>query len=155
MLARAMSRAMMPIVAAGSSVLAPVAVRFVETVSTKVRKALASRPQPHNPPAQPVDPDYANRQRSNAKKLVYEIPPIVVDRDFAVCDGGTSKPSQQAESSRVRFAGGGATGHPVSWIAVNEHSPSTCTYCTLRYIRAKKAAKPAFPDWQANWQDQQ
>lgn len=55
----------------------------------------------------------------------------------------------------VHLAGGGATGHPAEWVAVTDKAPETCPYCSLRYIKKAHGVKPAFPDWQANWQDQQ
>ncbi|KAA0153834.1 hypothetical protein FNF27_04628 [Cafeteria roenbergensis] len=107
--------------AAAARSAAPVAVRFVQTVSNR-----------------PIDASVANRQRSNALKMVQEVPVIEVEHDFALCDGG-----------------GGATGHPAEWVAVTDKAPETCPYCSLRYIKKAHGVKPAFPDWQANWQDQQ
>lgn len=59
--------------------------------------------------------------RSNAQKLVNEVPPIEVHGNLAVCDGGS-----------------GALGHPVEYIMLDKVSnkPAVCKYCGLRYVMA-------------------
>ena len=65
--------------------------------------------------------DDANRHRSNAEKLINEVPPIKVDANVAMCDGG-----------------GGPLGHPLTYIELNKvdpTEPAICPYCGLRFIR--------------------
>ena len=56
--------------------------------------------------------------RSNAEKLINEIPVIEVPATVAVCDGGS-----------------GALGHPVEYIQLDTVSNETqiCKYCGLRF----------------------
>ena len=57
--------------------------------------------------------------RSNAERLIDEVPIIEVEGSLAVCDGG-----------------GGALGHPLEFITlnmVNEGEPVQCKYCSLRF----------------------
>lgn len=63
------------------------------------------------------------KHRSNAEKLVNEIPVIEVDGYTAVCDGG-----------------GGALGHPIEYIQLDtiSNEPAVCKYCGLRYKMKKK-----------------
>ena len=59
--------------------------------------------------------------RSNAEKLINEVPVIEVDAHVAVCDGGS-----------------GALGHPIEYIQLDtiSNEPQTCKYCGLRYKMA-------------------
>lgn len=60
--------------------------------------------------------------RSNAQKLVDEIPVIEVPGHVAVCDGGS-----------------GALGHPVEYIQLDtvSNEPAVCKYCGLRFKMGK------------------
>ena len=59
------------------------------------------------------------KHRSNALELIQKVPPIEVEGDVAVCDGG-----------------GGALGHPLEYIKVGNRNgePASCIYCGLRYV---------------------
>ena len=59
------------------------------------------------------------KHRSNALELIQKVPPIEVEGDVAVCDGG-----------------GGALGHPLEYIKVGNRNeePAPCIYCGLRYV---------------------
>ncbi len=56
--------------------------------------------------------------RSNAERLINEVPIISVNATVAVCDGGS-----------------GALGHPVEYIQLDtvSNEPAVCKYCGLRY----------------------
>jgi NADH dehydrogenase (ubiquinone) Fe-S protein 6 len=56
--------------------------------------------------------------RSNAEKLVNQVPVIEVNGHTAVCDGGS-----------------GALGHPIEYIQLDTVSdkPAVCKYCGLRF----------------------
>mmetsp|Transcript_21586 Transcript_21586/g.44373 ORF Transcript_21586/g.44373 Transcript_21586/m.44373 type:complete len:95 (+) Transcript_21586:371-655(+) len=58
------------------------------------------------------------KHRSNALELIQKVPPIEVEGDMAVCDGG-----------------GGALGHPLEYIKVGNRGgePVSCIYCGLRF----------------------
>ena len=58
------------------------------------------------------------KHRSNGLELIQKVPPIEVEGDIAVCDGG-----------------GGALGHPLEYIKVGSRGgePVSCIYCGLRY----------------------
>ncbi|KAL7541458.1 hypothetical protein ACHAWF_006940 [Thalassiosira exigua] len=60
------------------------------------------------------------KHRSNALELIQKVPPIEVEGDMAICDGG-----------------GGALGHPLEYIKVGYRGgePATCAYCGLRYVK--------------------
>ncbi|GMI45820.1 hypothetical protein TrCOL_g4065 [Triparma columacea] len=61
-----------------------------------------------------------NKHRSDAIDKVFEVEPIVVDGDLAVCEGG-----------------GGALGHPVEYITLKPSGSKLagiCKYCNLRYV---------------------
>mmetsp|Transcript_24616 Transcript_24616/g.44405 ORF Transcript_24616/g.44405 Transcript_24616/m.44405 type:complete len:122 (+) Transcript_24616:81-446(+) len=60
------------------------------------------------------------KHRSNALELVNQVPPIEVEGDVAVCDGG-----------------GGALGHPLEYIKLGGRGgePVQCIYCALRYVQ--------------------
>ncbi|KAL9189023.1 hypothetical protein ACHAXT_011513 [Thalassiosira profunda] len=60
------------------------------------------------------------KHRSNALELIQKVPPIEVEGDMAVCDGG-----------------GGALGHPLEYIKVGYRNgePASCIYCGLRYVQ--------------------
>lgn len=59
------------------------------------------------------------KHRSNAMELVHLVPPVEVDGDMAVCDGG-----------------GGALGHPLEYISLERPGEiAVCKYCSLRFIR--------------------
>eukprot|EP01138_Halocafeteria_seosinensis_P008993 gb/GECG01009192.1/.p1 GENE.gb/GECG01009192.1/~~gb/GECG01009192.1/.p1 ORF type:complete len:133 (+),score=13.98 gb/GECG01009192.1/:1-399(+) len=63
------------------------------------------------------------KHRSNAEEMVNEVPPIKVNKKWAVCDGG-----------------GGATGHPAEWIQLDNRdgaTPAVCKYCGLRFVMDK------------------
>jgi len=65
-------------------------------------------------------PQYQEGQhRSNAQKLVNDVPVITVDARVAVCDGGS-----------------GALGHPVEYIQLDtvSNEPQACKYCGLRFV---------------------
>ncbi|CAE7700657.1 unnamed protein product, partial [Symbiodinium sp. KB8] len=75
------------------------------------------------------------KHRSNAETLIADVPPIEVDGNMAVCEGG-----------------GGENGHPAEWIQLDTRDgrlPAVCKYCGLRYIKkagddkAKAATKAA------------
>ena len=51
-------------------------------------------------------------------------PPIEVDSDVAVCDGG-----------------GGALGHPIEYIKLVGDKTSVCKYCGLRYVQKGRTPK--------------
>ncbi len=59
--------------------------------------------------------------RSNAEKLINEVPVIEVEGHVAVCDGGS-----------------GALGHPIEYIQLDtiSNEPQICKYCGLRYKMA-------------------
>mmetsp|Transcript_12089 Transcript_12089/g.23115 ORF Transcript_12089/g.23115 Transcript_12089/m.23115 type:complete len:136 (+) Transcript_12089:119-526(+) len=62
------------------------------------------------------------KHRSNAIELVHKIPPIEVDGEMAVCDGG-----------------GGALGHPLEYISLaRPGAVEYCKYCALRYTKKMK-----------------
>lgn len=60
------------------------------------------------------------KHRSNGLELIRKVPPIEVEGDMAVCDGG-----------------GGALGHPLEYIKVGSRGgePANCIYCGLRYVQ--------------------
>ena len=60
------------------------------------------------------------KHRSNALELIEKVPPIEVEGDMAVCDGG-----------------GGALGHPLEYIKVGYRGgkPVSCVYCGLKYVQ--------------------
>jgi len=60
------------------------------------------------------------KHRSNALELIQKVPPIEVEGDMAVCDGG-----------------GGALGHPLEYIKVGYRGgkPVSCVYCGLKYVQ--------------------
>lgn len=60
------------------------------------------------------------KHRSNGLELIQKVPPIEVEGDVAVCDGG-----------------GGALGHPLEYIKVGNRNgePVSCIYCGLRYVQ--------------------
>eukprot|EP00580_Thalassiosira_gravida_P001270 CAMPEP_0201603390 /NCGR_PEP_ID=MMETSP0492-20130828/3843_1 /ASSEMBLY_ACC=CAM_ASM_000837 /TAXON_ID=420259 /ORGANISM="Thalassiosira gravida, Strain GMp14c1" /LENGTH=123 /DNA_ID=CAMNT_0048067147 /DNA_START=33 /DNA_END=404 /DNA_ORIENTATION=- len=60
------------------------------------------------------------KHRSNALELVNQVPPIEVEGDVAVCDGG-----------------GGALGHPLEYIKVGGRGgkPVQCIYCALKFVQ--------------------
>ena len=60
------------------------------------------------------------KHRSNALELIQKVPPIEVEGDMAVCDGG-----------------GGALGHPLEYIKIGYRGgePVSCIYCGLRYVQ--------------------
>eukprot|EP00804_Cyclotella_cryptica_P013987 CCRYP_002487-RA/>CCRYP_002487-RA protein AED:0.03 eAED:0.03 QI:215/1/1/1/1/1/2/2420/124 len=60
------------------------------------------------------------KHRSNALELIQKVPPIEVEGDMAVCDGG-----------------GGALGHPIEYIKVGYQGgkPVSCIYCGLRFVQ--------------------
>ena len=61
------------------------------------------------------------KHRSNALELVHKIPPIEVEGEMAVCDGG-----------------GGALGHPLEYISLaRPGAVEYCKYCGLRYTKKK------------------
>uniref|UniRef100_A0A7S0T4V0 Zinc finger CHCC-type domain-containing protein n=1 Tax=Erythrolobus madagascarensis TaxID=708628 RepID=A0A7S0T4V0_9RHOD len=59
---------------------------------------------------------------SNAMDLIQQVPPIEVEGNVAVCDGG-----------------GGAEGHPIEYIKLDSPYPAVCKYCGLRYVSKKYA----------------
>ncbi|KAL3801756.1 hypothetical protein ACHAWO_013905 [Cyclotella atomus] len=63
-----------------------------------------------------------DKHRSNALELVNKVPPIEVEGDMAICDGG-----------------GGALGHPIEYIKVGYHGgkPGSCIYCGLKFVQKK------------------
>lgn len=73
-------------------------------------RALSSGPQYKDGP-----------HRSNAEKLVNDVPVIDVEGHVAVCDGGS-----------------GALGHPIEYIQLDtiSNEPQVCKYCGLRYKMA-------------------
>eukprot|EP00985_Skeletonema_marinoi_P001418 scaffold570_cov136-Skeletonema_marinoi.AAC.9 len=60
------------------------------------------------------------KHRSNALELIEKVPPIEVEGDMAICDGG-----------------GGALGHPLEYIKVGYRggNPVSCVYCGLKYVQ--------------------
>eukprot|EP00573_Skeletonema_grethae_P012294 CAMPEP_0201697536 /NCGR_PEP_ID=MMETSP0578-20130828/11369_1 /ASSEMBLY_ACC=CAM_ASM_000663 /TAXON_ID=267565 /ORGANISM="Skeletonema grethea, Strain CCMP 1804" /LENGTH=126 /DNA_ID=CAMNT_0048183725 /DNA_START=53 /DNA_END=433 /DNA_ORIENTATION=+ len=60
------------------------------------------------------------KHRSNGLELIEKVPPIEVEGDMAVCDGG-----------------GGALGHPLEYIKVGYRGgePVSCVYCGLKYVQ--------------------
>jgi NADH dehydrogenase (ubiquinone) Fe-S protein 6 len=61
------------------------------------------------------------KHRSNAIDLVHKVPPIEVEGEMAVCDGG-----------------GGALGHPTEYISLaRPGAVEYCKYCALRYTKKK------------------
>ncbi|KAL7516952.1 hypothetical protein ACHAWX_001922 [Stephanocyclus meneghinianus] len=60
------------------------------------------------------------KHRSNALELIQKVPPIEVEGDMAICDGG-----------------GGALGHPLEYIKVGYQGgkPVSCIYCGLRFVQ--------------------
>ncbi|KAL7508569.1 hypothetical protein ACHAXN_005664 [Cyclotella atomus] len=62
------------------------------------------------------------KHRSNALELVNKVPPIEVEGDMAICDGG-----------------GGALGHPIEYIKVGYQGgkPVSCIYCGLKFVQKK------------------
>jgi len=60
------------------------------------------------------------KHRSNALELIEKVPPIEVEGDMAICDGG-----------------GGALGHPLEYIKVGYRGgkPVSCVYCGLKYVQ--------------------
>jgi len=60
--------------------------------------------------------------RSNAQKLVDQVPVIEVPATVAICDGGS-----------------GALGHPVEYIQLDtvSNKPAVCKYCGLRFKMSK------------------
>ena len=81
------------------------------------------------------------------------VPPIEVDGDIAMCDGGTCDAATArcewlgrhafARADTVtpdlnRTAGGGPLGHPLEYIRlskVDPTEPAVCKYCGLRFIK--------------------
>ncbi|GKY97874.1 hypothetical protein MPSEU_000745400 [Mayamaea pseudoterrestris] len=62
------------------------------------------------------------KHRSNALELVQRVPPVEVDGEMAICDGG-----------------GGAMGHPVEYISLKvPGAVEPCKYCALRFTQKKK-----------------
>jgi len=60
-------------------------------------------------------------RRPTAEEFIAAVPPIEVDADIAVCDGGDPR-----------------LGHSLQYIQLNKidpREPETCKYCGLRYIR--------------------
>lgn len=59
---------------------------------------------------------------SDAMDKIQEAPPIEVDDDMAICNGG-----------------GGALGHPIEYIKLfvsdEDAGPQVCKYCGLRFVR--------------------
>lgn len=56
--------------------------------------------------------------------MIAEVPPIEVDGDLAICDGG--EPWSK---------------HPVEYIQLNKvkmYEPETCKYCGLRFVSKRK-----------------
>lgn len=96
-----------------------------------LRRALSAsqttrRPRMHQPlgsvPAG-TDPELVrSKWGSDAMEKIQETPPIEVDGDFAVCDGG-----------------GGALGHPIEYIKLlvsdEDAGPQVCKYCGLKFVR--------------------
>lgn len=87
-----------------------------------------------------------NIHRSNAQELIAKVPPIIVDANVAMCDGGmaccpllfTRITCNPRGERHFHAAGGGATGHPIEFIQLNKREgdvPATCKYCGLRYQR--------------------
>ena len=73
----------------------------------------------------PKNPDPFEKHRSDAMEKIFEVPPIEVDGDVAVCEGGA-----------------GALGHPVEYITLKVHSSTdrlagVCKYCGLRFVGKK------------------
>lgn len=66
--------------------------------------ASSARPAAPLAPAQPIDASVANRQRSNALKMVQEVPVIEVEHDFALCDGGERSTGLPRALARARAA---------------------------------------------------
>ena len=65
-----------------------------------------------------------NKHRSNAIDKIFEVEPVVIDGNLAVCDGG-----------------GGALGHPVEYITLkfsNSQLAGVCKYCGLRFVSSGK-----------------
>ena len=88
----------------GSNAVAGTSSRTIGT------RALSSGPQYKDGP-----------HRSNAEKLVNDVPVIEVEGHVAVCDGGS-----------------GALGHPIEYIQLDtiSNEPQVCKYCGLRYKMA-------------------
>ena len=91
------------------------------------RRRPPTHPPLHHPHALlPLPPSQAlatyNRHRSSAEELVARVPVVEVAADVALCDGG-----------------GGATGHPIEYVALNTRdggaTPVACKYCGVRFIR--------------------
>ena len=62
------------------------------------------------------------KHRSNALELVHQVPPIEVDGEMAICDGG-----------------GGLMGHPLEYISLaRPGAVEYCKYCALRYTKKQK-----------------
>lgn len=98
---------------------------FSQVLSYKstVVKSRLHQPLGSVPPG--TDADYVrSKWGSDAMEKILEIPPIEVDGDVAVCDGG-----------------GGALGHPLEYIkltvADEDAGPQVCKYCGLRYVRKR------------------
>ena len=98
-------------------------------------------------------------------EFIAEVPPIEVEGNTAVCDGGHSACTAQQHSALtcsetgalpppspplphlllcnsggvcVHRAGGGPLGHPIEYLQLNkvkENEPETCKYCGLRFIK--------------------
>lgn len=99
------------------------------------------------------------KHRSNAETLIADVPPIEVDGNMAVCEGGAlawgaALPCACPTHASLarRGAGGGENGHPAEWIQLDTRDgrlPAVCKYCGLRYIKkagddkAKAATKAA------------
>ncbi|KAJ8904378.1 hypothetical protein NDN08_000897 [Rhodosorus marinus] len=59
-----------------------------------------------------------SKWHSNAMDLVDEIKPVAVEGRVATCDGG-----------------GGALGHPIEYIKLDNPYPSVCKYCGNRFVQ--------------------
>lgn len=70
-------------------------------------------------PTVPLDPSV--NQRITPMEYIASVPPIEVDANTAICDGG-----------------GGAKGHPIVYLQLNRINPkeaATCKYCGLRFVQ--------------------
>merc|ERR1719193_1077713 len=79
------------------------------------------------------DAQLSSYQSKSPKELIAEIPPIEVNGNYTCCNG-------------QYFGGAYYMGHPIHYIQLNTvvaHSPQTCKWCGLRFVKAKPGV---FPD---------
>mmetsp|Transcript_28349 Transcript_28349/g.28643 ORF Transcript_28349/g.28643 Transcript_28349/m.28643 type:complete len:108 (-) Transcript_28349:83-406(-) len=69
-----------------------------------------------------TSPYELGKHRSDAEELVDKVAPIEIKGNMAICDGG-----------------GGALGHPIEYIQLNNvyGTIGVCKYCGLRFKKAK------------------